>query len=68
MPADREERHIRAWIDGLRRAVAGDMPRADLARFASAAMGDEEAEVGEPIAMGDPTEVKPDSPLELTHR
>jgi hypothetical protein len=68
MPADREERYIRAWTDGLRRAVASDMSQVDLARFASAAMGDDEAEVGDPVAMGDLDAPNPKAILELTRR
>jgi hypothetical protein len=68
MPADREERHIRAWIDGLKRAVASDLPQADLARLAGAALGDAEPEVGDPIAMGDPQRSQSDPPLELSRR
>ena len=68
MPADREERYIRAWTDGLRRAVASEMSQADLARLAGAAMGDDEAEVGDPVAMGDSDQAKPQAVLELTRR
>ena len=66
MPADREERYIRAWTDGLRRAVASEMSQADLARIAGAALGDDEVEVGDPVAMGDPDPAKPQAVLELT--
>ena len=68
MPADREERYIRAWTDGLRRAVASEISQADLARLAGAAMGDDEAEVGDPVAMGDPDPTHPKVILELTRR
>lgn len=66
MPADREERNIRAWIDSLQRAVASEMSTADLGRLAGAALGDDDAEVGDPIAMGDPDQKQEDSALELT--
>jgi hypothetical protein len=68
MPADREERYIRAWIDSLRRAVTSGISTADLGRLASAALGDDEAEVGDPIAMGEPGEKPERASLELTRR
>lgn len=43
MPEDREERHIKAFIDSLRRAVETDLPDEDVDRLAAAALGDEDA-------------------------
>ncbi len=68
MTADREERHIRAWTEGIRRAVASEMSQADLGRLATAAMGDDEPEVGEPVAMGDPLDGNLERVLELPRR
>ena len=44
MPEDREERHVKAFIDGLRRAVETDMPTEDVGRLAAAALGADDAD------------------------
>ena len=46
MSDDPEERHIRAMIRSLGRAVAGGTRQVDLARLAGAAMGDEDTQAG----------------------
>jgi hypothetical protein len=68
MQADREERNIRAWIDSLQRAVASELSNQDLGRLAGAALGDDDAEVGEPIPMGDPDRQQADKAPEPTRR
>jgi len=47
VPDDREERHIKAFIESLRRAVQADLPDEDVGRLAAAALGDRDADQAE---------------------